>query len=233
MLGLETNTPPLQRQTLVDSVYQHVLNAILSRRLAAGTEFSEVALARELGVSRTPVHEALAWLAADDLVEIHANRVRVRKLSAREVTDLYAVRQLLECAAAERAATRITPAALQSLQQQARDLAADQDAPGWAERAMEFDVRFHDELAAAADNARLRQEISRYRLLVRAFCRLTGENRQNLRDSLREHVAILKALAKRDPAAASQAMVLHITKRVKAVLDAVEKEHAPSLPATR
>ena len=64
MLGLASNTAPLQRQTLVDSVYQHVLNAILSGRLAAGTEFSEVGLARELGVSRTPVHEALAWLAS-------------------------------------------------------------------------------------------------------------------------------------------------------------------------
>ena len=224
MLGLETNTPPLQRQTLVDSVYQHVLNAILTRRLAAGTEFSEVALARELGVSRTPVHEALAWLAADDLVEIQANKVRVRKLSAREVADLYAVRQLLECAAAERAATRIAPDVLQALQKQARELGTGQDEPGWAERAMEFDVRLHDELAAAADNARLRQEISRYRLLVRAFCRLTGENLQNLRDSLREHVAILKALEKGDGGAASQAMAVHITKRVKAVLAAVEKE---------
>ncbi len=226
MLGLETNTPPLQRQTLVDSVYQHVLNAILSRRLAAGTEFSEVALARELGVSRTPVHEALAWLAADDLVEIQANKVRVRKLSAREVADLYAVRQLLECAAAERAATRITPAMLHSLQKQARDLTANQDADGWAERAMEFDVRLHDELAAAADNARLHQEISRYRLLVRAFCRLTGENAQNLRDSVREHSAILKAMEKGDAAAASQAMATHISKRVKAVLAAIEKENA-------
>jgi len=224
MLGLDSQTPPLQRQTLVDSVYQHVLNAILSRRLAAGTEFSEVALARELGVSRTPVHEALAWLAADDLVEIQANKVRVRKLSAREVTDLYAVRQLLECAAAERAATRIAPAVLESLQQEARALEKNQDAPEWAEKAMAFDVRFHDELAAAADNARLRQEIGRYRLLVRAFCRMTGENRDNLRDSMREHVAILKALAKKDEAAANKAMAIHIAKRVKAVLAAVEKE---------
>ena len=226
MLGLDSQTPPLQRQTLVDSVYQHVLNAILSRRLAAGTEFSEVALARELGVSRTPVHEALAWLAADDLVEIQANKVRVRKLSAREVTDLYAVRQLLECAAAERAAGRIEPAVLESLQKEARALEKNQDAPEWAEKAMAFDVRFHDELASAADNARLRQEIGRYRLLVRAFCRMTGENRDNLCDSMREHVAILKALAKKDEASAHKAMAIHINKRLKAVLAAVEKETA-------
>ena len=233
MLGLDSNTPPLQRQTLVDSVYQHVLAAILSRKLPAGTEFSEVALARELGVSRTPVHEALAWLAADDLVEIRANKVRVRKLSAREISDLYAVRQLLECAAAERAATRMAPATLVSLQRQAKELESTQNDPGWPERAMAFDVLLHDELAAAADNARLRQEIGRYRLLVRAFCRMTGENLDNLRDSLREHVAILKAIAKKDPAAASKAMAVHIDKRVKAVLASVEKESPSSLTAVR
>ena len=136
------------------------------------------------------------------------------------------MRQLLECAAAERAATRIAPAVLESLQKEARALEKNQDAPEWAEKAMAFDVRFHDELAAAADNARLRQEIGRYRLLVRAFCRMTGENRDNPRDSMREHVAILKALAKHDETAAHKAMAIHITKRVKAVLAAVEKESA-------
>lgn len=228
MLGLASNTSPLQRQTLVDSVYQHVLNAILSGRLAAGTEFSEVGLARELGVSRTPVHEALAWLAGDDLVEIQANCVRVRKLTAREVTDLYQVRQLLECSSAERAATRMSPALLKSLQAQARALGTHQDEADWPARAIEFDVRFHDELAGAADNARLQSEISRYRLLVRAFCRLTGENLQNLRDSLREHVAILKAIEKRDGPAAHQAMAAHITKRLKAVLAAFYADTATS-----
>ncbi len=230
MLGLASNTAPLQRQTLVDSVYQHVLNAILSGRLAAGTEFSEVGLARELGVSRTPVHEALAWLASDDLVEIQASCVRVRKLTAREVTDLYEVRQLLECAAAGRAATRMSTSMLKGLQSEARGLATRQDAPDWPARAIEFDVRLHDEISAAADNARLKSEISRYRLLVRAFCRLTGENLQNLRDSLREHVAILKAIEKQDGPAAHQAMAVHIAKRLKAVLAAFYQDSAtPSL----
>ena len=224
MLGLDSNTPPLQRQTLVDSVYQYVLNAILSRKLGAGTEFSEVALAKELGVSRTPVHEALAWLAADDLVEIKLNKVRVRKLTAREIADLYTVRQLLECAAAERAASRMKPEVLQGLINDARDLEKQNATAAWAERAMAFDVRLHDEIAAAADNARLRQEVGRYRLLVRAFCRMTGENRDNLRDSMREHTSILKALAKKDGAAASKAMADHINKRVKVVLAAVESE---------
>jgi len=230
MLGLASNTPPLQRHTLVDSVYQHVLNAILSGRLAAGTEFSEVGLSRELGVSRTPVHEALAWLAADELVEIQTSCVRVRKLTAREVTDLYEVRQLLECAAAGRAATRMDSSMLKSLQIQARALSTHQDDSGWPARAIEFDLRFHDELAAAADNARLKSEISRYRLLVRAFCRLTGENRQNLRDSLREHVAILKAIEKQDGPAAHQAMAAHITKRLNAVLAAFYHDTAPPPP---
>jgi DNA-binding GntR family transcriptional regulator len=221
MLGLVSNGSRLQRQTLVDSVYQQVLDAIVSGRIAAGTELNEVALARELGVSRTPVHEALAWLAADDLVEQNASRASVRKLTAAEVKDLYEVRELLECSAAARATSQLPASRLKALQAEARALAEEVDDPEWAGRAIDYDGRFHESLAAASGNERLHREIGRYRLLVRAFCRLTGSNRKNLRNSVTEHLKILKALEKRDACAASQAMSDHIRKRLQAVLEEV------------
>src|SRR5262245_16131867 len=218
MLRLTENGAPLARQTLADSVYETLLEAILSGKLSSGVELNEVALSRELGVSRTPVHEALAWLAADELIELAGSRARVKKLSAREVEDIYDVRLLLECAAAERAAERMDGKTLQELRAAANELAKGRKDADWARRAIDFDLRFHDVVAGASGNARLRTEISRYRLLVRAFCRLTGEHLHNLRNSFEEHLVILKALERRDARAARQAMAVHIQRRIKAVL---------------
>ena len=87
MLQLTENGGPLTRQTLADTVYETLLEAILSGKIASGAELNEVVLARELGVSRTPVHEAIAWLAADELIELSVHRARVKTMTAQEVTD--------------------------------------------------------------------------------------------------------------------------------------------------
>jgi DNA-binding GntR family transcriptional regulator len=206
---------------MVDSVYETLLDAILSGKIASGTNLNEVTLARELGVSRTPVHEALAWLAADELIELSGSRVRVRTMTAREVADLYDVRQLLECTAVERAATRMEEGVLRQLRAETKELARSKDDADWPARAIEFDIRFHDVVAEASGNPRLRSDIQRYRLLSRAFCRITGGQLKNLRDSFQEHLAILRALEKRDTKAARQAMAKHIERRVKVVLTEV------------
>ncbi len=234
MLRLTANGAPLVRQTLVDTVYATLLEAILSGKIASGTNLNEVSLARELGVSRTPVHEALAWLAADELVEVSGSRARVRTMTAQDVADLYDVRRLLECTAVERAASRIDETVLQRLRAETQELARTKDDADWPARAIEFDIRFHDGVAEASGNARLRAEIKRYRLLVRAFCRITGGQVKNLQDSLQEHLVILRALEKRDAEGASKAMAAHIERRVKAVLADVycEKTNAEGRPLT-
>ena len=234
MLRLTENGAPLVRQTLVDTVYETLLEAILSGKIASGTNLNEVSLARELGVSRTPVHEALSWLAADELIELSGSRARVRTMSAQEVADLYDVRQLLECTAVERAASRIDETALRRLRAETQELARTKDDPDWPARAIEFDIRFHDVVAEASGNARLRAEIKRYRLLVRAFCRITSGRVKHLQNSFQEHISILRALEKRDAKGANKAMAAHIQRRVKVVLAEVfhEQTNAEGMPLT-
>jgi DNA-binding GntR family transcriptional regulator len=229
MLRLTEDGTPLVRQTLVDSVYETLIEAILSGKIASGAELNEVAVARELGVSRTPVHEALAWLAADELIELSGSRARVRTMTALEVAELYDVRLLLEGSAVERAARRIEDGVLQQLREETKELARTRGNADWPARAIEFDIRFHDLVAQASGSSRLRSEIKRYRLLVRAFCRITGGHLKNLQDSFQEHLAILRALEKRDPKAARKAMEAHIEQRVKVVLAEVYHEE-PGLP---
>src|SRR5262249_9886124 len=132
------------RASLADAVYETLLQAILGGRYAAGDELTEVALAAELGVSRTPVHEALKRLAIDGLVEPMSNRhSRVVRLTEPQVREIYEMRLLLEPAAAERAAERLDPGQLDALREAARTIASSMTRPNWALRAVEFDIRFH------------------------------------------------------------------------------------------
>ncbi|MCE9606561.1 MAG: GntR family transcriptional regulator [Planctomycetia bacterium] len=211
-------TLPLKRTSLSDAAYETLLEAILRGQIAPGEELSAVALAERFQVSRTPITDALQRLAHDGLVEQPANRQpRVVKLDRNDVVEIYAMRGLLEAAAAERAAMRIAPETVKALRAVAIRLAKMRKTPSWNAQAIDFDLAFHDAIAEAADNERLRADIARYRRLVRCFCRLTGSD-VNLQAALGEHRTILTALAARKPIAARKAMAAHIELRLAAVL---------------
>jgi DNA-binding GntR family transcriptional regulator len=223
-MELRPRTRSLSRTFLVEGAYEAILENILSGAYPSGTVVSEVSLAKDLNVSRTPVHQALTRLAKEGLIDHRAGRKpRIAWFSREDVIEIYDMRLLLETAATQRAAKRMDPRVLADLTKEADALAAAGDSPEWTRQALDFDSRFHDAIAAASGNRRLRQEIAKYRLLVRAFCRMTG-NSENLRDALREHQTVLKALADRQPAAAGQAMAHHVQKRVDAVLGTLYRE---------
>src|SRR5882672_2608368 len=214
----------LSRTFLVEGAYEAILENILSGAYPSGTVVSEVSLAKDLKVSRTPVHQALARLAKEGLIEHRSGlQPRIAYFSREDVIEIYDMRLLLETAATQRAAKRMDSRVLADLTREADTLAAAPDSPEWTRQALDFDVRFHDAIAAASGNRRLRQEIAKYRLLVRAFCRMTGSS-ETLRDALREHQTVLKALAEKHPTSAGQAMALHVQKRVDAVLGSLYKE---------
>lgn len=195
---------------LSDSVYQALLESIIARRLAPGTIVSEVALARQLKVSRTPVHDALRQLAKDGLVQQRANhRAVIATFSREDLRDIFDMRKLLEGEAARLAATRIDRPNLARLRVAADALAQGQKKPDWLERWADFDEDFHATIAQSAGSPRLYQDIVRYRLLHRAFNTLTTTV-EVLQQALEEHVRILDALEKRDAKEAARQMVSHI-----------------------
>lgn len=215
---------PLSRTFLAEGAYETILENILSGTLPSGTVVSEVSLAQDLNISRTPVHQALVRLAKEGLIEHRSGRKpRIARFGRDDVLEIYDMRLLLETAATQRATKRIDPRHLADLHREAEELAAAPDGPDWTRSALDFDLRFHDAIAAASGNRRLRQEIAKYRLQVRAFCRMTGST-ENLRDALAEHLIVLKAMTERNSAAAGQAMAKHVQKRLDAVLNALYPE---------
>lgn len=195
---------------LSDAVYETLVDAILSGKLAPGTAVSELALAAQLKVSRTPVHDALRQLAKDGLVNQQPNRrAVVSRFSQDDVQDIYEMRKVLETEAARRAATRLDRATLAQLRKMADDLKALKRGPEWLERWADFDQEFHTAIARASGSTRLYQDIVRYRLLHRGLNKLVPAA-ELLQEALNEHVRILEALEKRDPAAAARAMRAHL-----------------------
>lgn len=202
--------PDLESTRLSDSVYESLVEAILSGRLVPGSVVSELELARQFEVSRTPVHDAIRQLTKDGLVVQEMNRRAViAEFSAEDVYDIFEMRKLLEGEAARRAATRLDRISLARLRQAADKMSVSFGKPGSIGRWADFDESFHMTIAGASGSKRLTQDIARYRLLHRSFNRLSTTP-DVLRQALAEHFRILDALEKRDPKAAAAEMIAHI-----------------------
>ena len=197
-------------ESLSEVVYQQLLEAILTGKYPQDAVLSELGVARELKVSRTPVHDALRQLAKDGLVVRQRNcRARVAGLTSDDVYEVFEMRKLLEGPAAELAAARMDARQLLPLQEFAAELYRSKRGAAWTARWADFDDQFHSTIATASGNRRLAQDIHRYRLLHKGFNRLATEP-EGLQQALEEHLGILAALAARDGGLARERMVAHI-----------------------
>ena len=196
--------------TLSQRVYEHLRGEILANRLAPGTELSEVALSRELEISRGPIREALSRLAAEGLVTMRPRRrAEVRSLTTQELIDAYQVREALEVMAVRLAIPRITEADLARL-----DDLIDQMAGHASRRAVaDFfaaNVAFHETLCELSGNDKLREMHHRLEGEIGRFQDRTLALRGSLDGSLTEHRAILAAIRLRDADKAAQLTADHI-----------------------
>jgi DNA-binding GntR family transcriptional regulator len=202
--------PSMETARLSDTAYETIVEAILSGRLAPGTIVSELELARQFNISRTPVHDALRQLTKDGLVVQEMNRRAVIAVfNADDVHDIFEMRKLLEGEAAKRAATRLDRISQSALRQAADKTTGSLGKAGSVARWADFDETFHMTIAGACGSKRLTEDIGRYRLLHRCFNRLTTTP-EVLRQALAEHYRILEALERRDPKAAATEMIAHI-----------------------
>jgi DNA-binding GntR family transcriptional regulator len=226
--GLEMNLDVLpnlsvERTSLADTVYETLLDAILSGQIPASQTLNSVELATQLEVSRTPVQEAIRRLASDGLVEISiGKKAQVCSFTSEDIREIYEIREILEGASAKIAAQELSEKELSDLRKRANRLIEMENEKDWSARMIDFDIHFHSVLASACNNQRLQKEIESYRLFVRRFCHMTG-SKENLKNAFQEHLKILSALEKRDSASAERAMIEHIQKRLKSVLEAVSE----------
>ncbi len=191
-----------------EAAYAHLRGSILAGSLPPGARISEPGLAEQLGVSRTPVREALQRLSQEGLVELLPGKgARVRTLSANEVREVYDVRALLEAEAAALAAQNASAAELNALKKRL-DLLNNLPADDYV-RQMQVDFDFHTALVEAAHNrtlARIYADLRSSLTLIRSFQRTLSQHPK----TRQQHQAIIKALLAHDPQKAAQAAREHV-----------------------
>jgi DNA-binding GntR family transcriptional regulator len=200
----------LENLTLWQRVYDHLRREILAGRLQPGAELAEVPLSEQLGVSRGPIREAIGRLASEGLVTVRPRRgAIVRPLSKAEFLELYQVREALELMAVKLAVPRLTPDDLEALT--ALNRAMDEHAArDEVEEFFEANNAFHERLLECCGNAKLQELYRQLRGQLGRYRMGSLTLRGNLRRSVAEHAAILRAARHGDAERAAQLMSEHI-----------------------
>lgn len=146
---------PLKAQTLKDTVYQELFQAIVSGRLEPGTRLVLETVAQQLGVSIMPVREAIRKLEAGELVTVQNRRITVKELSVQNVADILKVRILLEGYAASEATRFVTPEILT----RAEEYLAEMDRTDDIEEYLLANRAFHNTIYRASGNPILQETI--------------------------------------------------------------------------
>ncbi|MEW6662686.1 MAG: GntR family transcriptional regulator [Bacillota bacterium] len=211
---------------LREIVFEALREAIMSGCLRPGERMMEVQLAEELGVSRTPVREAIRKLELEGfVVMIPRKGAYVSDLSIKDIADVFEIRGALEALAAGLAAERISAEEMEELERllvQVSECAEDQD----LERLVEVDTQFHAVLYRASRNERLAQMISTLWEQVQRFRRTTMGTPGRMRETLEEHRKIVDAIADRNVTLAQALAIEHMENAENRMLEAVRQQSA-------
>jgi len=206
----------LASRPLYEEVADQLRVRIFAHELAPGTWIDEQTLAKEFGISRTPLREAIKVLAAEGLITMKLRRgAYVTEVNRGDLEQIFTILSLLEGQAAKEAATKAQEKDLNELDDMHLRLekaAADRN----LEQFFEVNVRFHERVIAIANNPWLTDVIADLRKVLKLQRKDALSRTGRLQSSLSEHREILQALLKRDPIAAEQAMRTHLARGLEA-----------------
>lgn len=206
---------------LREIVFNSLREAILQGKLEPGQRLMELQLAEQLGVSRTPVREAIRKLELEGLVIMVPRKgAYVADVSLKDIIEVLEIRTVLEGLAASLAADRITDEELEELEMisyQFKQCYEKDDTNGMIEK----DVEFHDRIFNSARNEKLNQIIQGLREQIYRFrVRYISEYNKS-KDLVIEHQAILAAIADRNSEKAHECAVRHIENAESHLMEAV------------
>ncbi|HET8591439.1 MAG TPA: GntR family transcriptional regulator [Nakamurella sp.] len=210
---------PGPRPNAQDLAYDTIKDWIINGPLEAGELLRDTEIAGMLGVSRTPVREALIRLSQEGLVTIAAGRrTKVAELDFSRAADLYAIGSALDSFAAETAAGQITDAQLDRIESILQAMAATDD----RERLEQLDQDFHRVYYAVTGNAVLVEYLDRIDMETKRIERVAFGNPVIRTAAHGEHARILDALRTGDPEAARSAAAANWRNSWQRIHDAIE-----------
>lgn len=196
-------------------VYNHIRDGILAGTFAKGDELKEKNIGDELGVSRTPVREALRQLELEGLVSIIPNKgAFVEGVSTDDIRDIYEIRALLEGLCARWAATRISDEMMAAMEENIY-LTEFHEKKGNAKQLLELDNRFHELLYEAGGSKELMRVLKDYHEYVGRVRKVTLGETKRAKNSTHEHKQICEAIKNHDALLAEKCAREHINNSKK------------------
>ena len=220
-MGTDFQVDMDQYLPLRDVVFNTLRQAILRGELKPGERLMEIQLANKLGVSRTPIREAIRKLELEGLVLMIPRRgAEVAEITEKSLRDVLEVRGALEELAVDLACERITEDDIEKLREAAKEfeeVSKSEDVTALAEA----DVKFHDIIYFATENQRLIQLLYNLREQMYRY-RVEYLKRPEVHATLfAEHEHIIECIVKRDKVAAKQATSSHIDYQMNTVADTI------------
>jgi GntR family transcriptional regulator, rspAB operon transcriptional repressor len=199
-----------RRVTIAQQAYQFLRREIIDARLLPRAPLSEQELSQQLGVSRTPVREALIKLADEGLVDIYPQFGSfVAPIKLAEVFNSQFVREALECAALERAVERIDEAQASALKQ-ILDAQRKHQRAGERDAFFEADERMHQFLMTVAGHEAVWSLVENAKAQMDRVRHLSMRSELKLSSVVQEHSAIVDGVVRRDRAGALEALRTHL-----------------------
>lgn len=215
----------ISHQNLDQKVYETLKSMIIERKLTPGEKIFQDKLAQELGVSRTPLVNALKKLEHEKLVSAIPRRgFYVRLVSKKGMLQIFELREVLEGLAARRAATEISDAQIQKLKSFFKNVNASSD-PEDLKKYAEEDRKFHNFLIKVGGEEFLSSILETYNIIIFSYQIALHEGLVRLpEETIDEHLAIIEAISNREPIKAEEVARLHLSKSKERLIRELEKE---------
>ncbi len=205
------------KYSLRGRVFQSIREDILSGRYEQNTELKEAAIGAELGVSRTPVREALRQLELEGLVTIIPNRgAYVNMITAKDVQDIYVIRSMLEGLCARWATQSITDEQLDSMEE-TLCLSEYHTTKKNYDKLYELDSQFHEQLYESGGSRILNHILSDFHDYVKMVRKATISTSSRSVTSTEEHRAIFEAIKEKDPDKAEALAKEHVKHTIESI----------------
>ena len=210
--------------SIADQIFDQLERDILSGRYQRGETISELQLSRELGVSRTPIREAVRRLEQEHILEESSRGLTVVGITHEDILDMYEIRARLEGLAAERAAANITAeqlSAMGELLEMQKYYIDRQTETGrdYSEKIREQDSQFHEALYESCGSRALADTLLPIHKKTMKYRMASVRQSSRARDSLAEHMEIYEALRRGDGAAAAELACRHVEKARSRIAD--------------
>ena len=216
--------PRVKAESLKDQAYEILRSSIITGRLEPGRLHNEKDLARGLGISRTPVREALLDLSKEGMIVFVPRKgIKIREVTRRDISDVMELRKVIESYIIESCCGQLTPADLKGIgkiieKQKAMTMKENR------ERFVEVDREFHLFLASRTGNRQLLHVMENLRDLLHFMAIKAIAYQDRMDQVLREHKRICTALEERDQKKAKEAMFLHLDTTEKILLASMEAD---------